>query len=92
MLKYILNWHYYRFFKSGLLLDFYFKRLSFKLLQQITVTWAIYFSEKFLIEETFLKIRNLKQFIKLVQNMFTRTLVIQFFFIFLLILVVLLNV
>ena len=54
MFTYIYKWNFYRFIKSGMLIDFFFKKLIFYKLLVLFIVSNIYFSEKFFIEYNFL--------------------------------------
>lgn len=56
MFTYFYNNYFYYFIKSGLLLDFYIKKLVYKILSILYLYFNIFFSEKYLIEQNFLKI------------------------------------
>lgn len=56
MFTLIFNHRAYNFWKSGFLLDFFFKKFIFNILYVIYSTFNIFFSEKYVIEYTFLKI------------------------------------
>ena len=53
MFTYIYLYKYYRLFKSGFLLDFFFKKITLSLLFYFYSTYNIFFSEKYLVEFIF---------------------------------------
>ncbi len=61
----IYSFEYYRAFKSGLLLDFFVKKLFLQLAYCSFFVFNIIFSEKYFIEFLFLRLKN---FIKVVQK------------------------
>lgn len=63
MLSFLYTIKGYRFLKAGLLCDLIFKRFVFYGLQQIFQYFIIFFSEKFIIEELFLKIRKVTLYV-----------------------------
>lgn len=56
MLTFIYSHKFYNFIKSGFLVDFYFKRCIFTILNFFFKNFNIFFSEKYFIEYFFLKI------------------------------------
>jgi hypothetical protein len=55
MFTFIFNFKYYRFFKSGLLLDFILKKLALNCLYTLFLVFNIFFNEKYIIEFLFFK-------------------------------------
>ena len=56
MFTYLYNFKKYNFWKSGLLLDFYFKKFIYKNIYVYYYIFNILFGEKYIIENNFLKI------------------------------------
>jgi len=52
----VYEFKFYRFFKSGLLLDFFVKRITFYVLAFLLKTYSIFFSEKYFVEYNFQQI------------------------------------
>ena len=59
MFTWLFSFFYYKLLKSGLLLDFYIKKISFIVLRLIILITNIFFSEKFIIEQLFFKTSKL---------------------------------
>lgn len=79
-----LTTNFYKFIKSGLLLDFYIKRMIYKILFNIFFILNILIGEKYLIEHIFLKLNNFSTYLYLLLNLyqkkFTYTLIILMWF------------
>lgn len=66
MLTFFLNFGFVRFFKSGLLLDFFFKRQVYIVMRYCFFQFAIIFSEKYLIETLFFKANKVVPLVNLI--------------------------
>lgn len=55
MFTYFFTHKIYNFFKSGMLLDFFFKKFIYNILYSLFIVFNIFFSEKYIVEYTFLK-------------------------------------
>lgn len=80
MFYWFIQWEYYRVLKSGLLVDFYFKRSIFSILYYIFLYFSIYFSEKFFIEEIFLKYNFILKYLTIIVQSITNTIAMSLFF------------
>ena len=80
MFYWFIQWEYYRVFKSGLLIDFYFKRGIFTILYCVFIYFSIYFSEKFFIEEIFLKYNFILKSLNIIFQTLNNTFAINLFF------------
>ena len=58
VLQYLLSWKAYRSFKSGLLADFFIKRVFIGITRYFTQTFSIFFLDKFTLEYFFVKTVN----------------------------------
>lgn len=58
MLTFIYNYNFYKFIKSGLLIDFYFKRIIYFFLKIIYFVLSNLFGEKYIVEHIFLKLNK----------------------------------
>lgn len=81
MFYWFIQWEYYRVLKSGLLIDFYFKRSIFTILYSTFIYFSIYFSEKFFIEEIFLKYNFILKYLNIIFQTLNNTFAISLFFI-----------
>ena len=81
MFYWFVQWEYYRVLKSGLLIDFYFKRGLFSILYSLFLYFSIYFSEKFFIEEIFLKYYFILKYLSILSQSLTNTFATSLFFI-----------
>ena len=90
MFTYIYQWVFYRFLKSGMLLDFFFKKIIFYKLYFLYIISNIYFSEKYFIEYNFLIINKYILVFKNFINYFSTQFIIRGLSIILVILVFLL--
>ena len=68
----IYYFNFYRFNKSGLLLDFFFKRIIFHILKFFLLINNIFFSEKYFVEYNFLQMNkwlsSVSQFVDYLNN------------------------
>lgn len=53
MFTWVLNSYLYKFYKSGFLIDFFFKKNIFFIIKYLYVYYTIFFSEKYIIEHVF---------------------------------------
>lgn len=93
MFTFIFNFKYYRFFKSGLLLDFILKKFVLSSLHKLFLVFNIFFNEKYLIEFLFFKFSlfnsKIRNYLSIFSNEFTFAtlslfiLIIVYLFIFL---------
>ena len=81
MFYWFVQWEYYRVLKSGLLIDFYFKRGIFNILYSLFLYFSIYFSEKFFIEEIFLKYYFILKYLSILFQSITNSSAMSLFFI-----------
>ena len=72
MFTHIYNFKKYNFWKSGLLLDFFFKKFIYLFLFIFFYTYNIIFGEKYIIEHNFLKLLYYINFIKSIVNFSTK--------------------
>ena len=77
MFTYIYNFTFYRFLKSGLLIDFFIKKFIFYKIKFLFYYYSILFSEKFFIEYNFLVINKYVQIYKNIFNVVDNLLIIQ---------------
>lgn len=70
VLQYLLSWKVYRTLKSGLLLDFFTKRIFVLFLDYFTKTFTIFFTDKYTLEYFFTSVH--KQFTMNIRNFFLR--------------------
>lgn len=71
MLTFIYSKKFYNFIKSGLLVDFYFKRFIYLIITILFKNFNIFFSEKYFIEYFFLKSILYLDFLKYLFNSFS---------------------
>ncbi len=76
MFTYFYHFYFYRFWKSGMLLDFFFKKLIFYKLYFLFYIFNIKFSEKYFIEYNFLRINNYILYLKNIIDYFNNQFVI----------------
>lgn len=71
MFSYFYSFNFYKFLKSGLLLDFIIKKILFYFFKSSVFIFTIIFSEKFIIEYCFTYFINLEYFlVKLTKKTF----------------------
>ncbi len=71
MFSYFYSFNFYKFLKSGLLLDFIVKKIIFYFFKSSVFIFTIIFSEKFIIEYCFTYFINLEYFlVKLTKKTF----------------------
>ena len=75
MLSYLYSKQFYNFIKSGFLVDFYFKKTIYFIMIILFKHFNIFFSEKYIIENIFLKINfyinYYKYFLNSISNNFS---------------------
>jgi hypothetical protein len=62
MLQYLLSWKLYRSLKSGLLLDYYTKRIFLSATKHFTSVFTIFFTDKYTLEHLFAQILKQMQY------------------------------
>ena len=62
MLQYLLSWKLYRSLKSGLLLDYYIKRILLSATKPFTSVFTIFFTDKYTLEHLFAQILKQTQY------------------------------
>lgn len=62
MFTQVYLFQYYRLIKSGLLLDFVLKKLTLHLCYLYFLIFSIFFSEKYFIEQQFLRLKTYSKF------------------------------
>lgn len=72
MFTLIYKHNLYNFWKSGFLLDFFFKKYIYALLRFFFFNFIVFFSEKYIIEHFFLKINNYLLFLKIYSDIFNK--------------------
>lgn len=100
MIKFKQNFFiYYRFIKSGLLLDFFIKKIIINISKYFFYVFNVIFNEKYFIENIFFKTLNWNRFVKTYTLVFTNnfsyiifSLVLVILIIFLLFFYVVINV
>lgn len=63
MLSFFFSKDFYRFLKSGMLLDFIIKKLAYNILYKLYLFSNVIFSEKYFIEYNFLKLEKFTNFL-----------------------------
>ena len=63
MFSFFFSKDFYRFLKSGLLLDFIIKKLAYNILYKLYLFSNVIFSEKYFIEYNFLKLEKFTNFL-----------------------------
>ena len=75
MFTFVFNFNYYRFFKSGLLLDFILKKFALNCLYVCFLVFNIFFNEKYVIEFLFFKssilTNKIRTYLSIFSNEFT---------------------
>ena len=63
MFSFFFSKDFYRFLKSGMLLDFIIKKLAYNILYKLYLFSNVIFSEKYFIEYNFLKLEKFTNFL-----------------------------
>ena len=77
MFTYLYTFKFYRFLKSGMLLDFFIKRFIYFILVFLFYIFNIKFSEKYFIEYNFLRVNRIFNYIKLILDYFSMQFIIN---------------
>lgn len=72
LFSFFLNNNFYRFLKSGMLLDFFFKKIIYNICVNYFIVANILFSEKYFIEYNFLKLQKFINFLFKVSEFFQK--------------------
>lgn len=77
MFTYIYTFQYYRFLKSGMLLDFFIKKYVYYLLYIYFFIFNIMFSEKYFIEYNFLRFNKFILYLQIIVDYFNTHLILN---------------
>lgn len=72
LFSFFLSNDFYKFLKSGMLLDYFFKKVMYNVFQTYVIISNILFSEKYFIEYNFLKLQKFINFFFKINEFFQK--------------------
>lgn len=91
MFSFFYSNKFYRFLKSGMLLDFIIKKIAYNILYKLYIYSNIMFSEKYFIEYNFLKLEKFINFLFKITEFFQKRFTLSSISFIIALLVILIN-